>query len=43
MSGAPPPITPLTGEGTTGIATNPAEMNFKQLRAYERERLKKKG
>lgn len=35
--GAPAPITPLSGEGTTGIVTDPAKMDFKQLRAYRRE------
>lgn len=40
--GAPAPITPLSGEGNTGIVTDPAKMDFKQLRAYERERARGK-
>ena len=40
--GAPAPITPLSGEGTTGIVTDPAKMDFKQLREYERNRRKAK-
>lgn len=36
--GAPPPITPLNGDGTAGIQTDPAKMSFKQLREYERSR-----
>lgn len=36
--GAPAPITPLSGEGTTGVVTDPAQMSYKQLRAYERAR-----
>lgn len=40
--GAPAPITPLSGEGNTGIVTDPAKMDFKQLRAYERERARSK-
>jgi hypothetical protein len=38
----PPPITPLSGEGTSGVNTDPAKMNFKELRAYERARSTKK-
>lgn len=34
----PPPITPLTGEGDSGIQTDPSKMSFSQLRAYERAR-----
>lgn len=41
--GAPAPITPLSGEGTTGVVTDPSQMNFKQLRAYERARNTKKA
>jgi len=40
--GAPAPITPLTGEGVSGIQTDPSKMDFKQLRAYERERARKR-
>lgn len=40
--GAPAPITPLTGEGSSGVVTDPAKMNFQQLRAYERERARKR-
>ncbi|HEY2002158.1 MAG TPA: hypothetical protein VGG80_07555 [Acidobacteriaceae bacterium] len=40
--GAPAPITPLNGEGTSGVVTDPAKMNFQQLRAYERERARKR-
>jgi hypothetical protein len=36
--GAPPPITPLNGEGSSGIQTDPSKMSFKQLREYERSR-----
>jgi len=41
--GAPAPITPLSGEGTTGIVTDPAKMDFKQLREYERNRRREKA
>lgn len=41
--GAPAPITPLNGEGTSGVVTDPAKMNFQQLRAYERERARKRN
>jgi hypothetical protein len=34
----PTPITPLTGEGDSGIQTDPSKMSFSQLRAYERAR-----
>lgn len=40
--GAPPPITPLSGSGTGSVNTDPAKMNFKELRAYERERARSK-
>lgn len=40
--GPPPPITPLTGDGSVGVQTDPAKMDYKQLRAYERERNKKR-
>lgn len=36
--GAPAPITPLNGEGTTGINTDPSKMSYKELRAYHRAR-----
>lgn len=39
--GAPPPITPLNGEGSSGIQTDPSKMTFKQLREYERSRREK--
>lgn len=39
--GAPPPITPLNGEGSSGIQTDPSKMSFKQLREYERSRREK--
>lgn len=39
--GAPAPITPLNGDGTSGITTDPAKMTYKQLREYERARRKK--
>lgn len=41
--GAPAPITPISGEGTAGINTDPSKMNFRELRAFERERSKKKA
>lgn len=34
--GAPAPITPLDGEGTAGINTDPAKMSYKELRAYHK-------
>lgn len=40
--GAPPPITPLNGDGTAGIQTDPAKMSYKELRAYERARAREK-
>jgi hypothetical protein len=40
--GAPPPITPLSGSGAGSVNTDPAKMNFKELRAYERERARSK-
>lgn len=36
--GAPPPITPLNGDGGAGINTDPSKMSFKELREYERSR-----
>jgi hypothetical protein len=41
--GAPAPITPLSGEGQSGgINTDPAKMSYKELRAYERARVRNK-
>lgn len=40
--GAPAPITPLSGEGSTGIVTDPAKMDFKQLRQFRREEAQKR-
>lgn len=40
--GAPPPITPLSGSGAGSVNTDPSKMNFKELRAYERERARSK-
>lgn len=40
--GAPPPITPIAMSGTTPVQLDPAKMDFKQLRAYERERRQRK-
>jgi hypothetical protein len=40
--GAPPPITPLSGSGAGSVNTDPAKMNFKELRAYERARARSK-
>ncbi len=36
--GAPAPITPISLGGTNAPAVDPAKMDFKQLRAYERDR-----
>jgi hypothetical protein len=41
-SGAPPPITPISTTGSGTVVTDPAKMSFAQLRAYEREKLRKK-
>jgi hypothetical protein len=38
VSGAPAPIVPLEMSGTEGVVTDPAKMNFKQLRSYERQK-----
>lgn len=38
--GAPAPITPISTSGSGSIVIDPAKMDFKQLRAYERERRK---
>lgn len=40
--GAPPPITPLSGSGTGAVNTDPSKMTYKELRAYERERARKR-
>ena len=40
--GAPAPITPIQTSGTTPVTMDPAKMDFKQLREYERGRLKRK-
>jgi hypothetical protein len=37
-AGAPAPITPIASSGSVVVNTDPAKMNFKELRAYERER-----
>ena len=42
VSGAPPPIVPLDTSESVNTITDPAKMNFKQLRAYERARQKKR-
>jgi hypothetical protein len=36
--GAPAPITPIETSGSGSVVLDPAKMNFKQLRAYEREK-----
>lgn len=36
--GAPPPITPISGTGAGTVVLDPAKMDYKQLRAYERQR-----
>lgn len=40
--GAPAPITPLSGEGSTGIVTDPAKMDYKQLREFRRNEAREK-
>lgn len=40
--GAPAPITPIATSGTGSIAVDPAKMDFKQLREYERQRAREK-
>lgn len=40
--GAPPPITPLSGSGSGSVNTDPSKMSFKELRAFERERARRK-
>lgn len=41
--GAPAPITPLSGEGTVGINTDPSKMSYKELRAFRREQAQSKA
>lgn len=41
--GAPAPITPLSGEGTVGINTDPSRMSYKELRAFRREQAREKA
>src|ERR1700749_24609 len=41
-TGAPPPITPLSTSGSGTVNTDPSKMSFAELRAYEREKLRKK-
>lgn len=40
--GAPPPITPISATGAGTVNLDPAKMSFQELRAYERERRKKR-
>jgi hypothetical protein len=40
--GAPAPITPLDGEGSGGINTDPSKMTYKELRAYHRDQEREK-
>lgn len=40
--GAPAPITPIATSGSGSINVDPAKMNFQELRAYERERRKRR-
>ena len=40
--GAPAPITPISTSGTGSIVLDPAKMDYKQLRAYEREKAKRR-
>ena len=40
--GAPPPITPISAQGSGTVVTDPSKMDFKQLRAYEREKQRSK-
>lgn len=41
-TGAPPPITPLNTSGAGSVNTDPSKMSFQELRAFEREKLRKK-
>lgn len=36
--GAPPPITPISASGAGTVVVDPSKMDYKQLRAYERQR-----
>lgn len=40
--GAPPPITPISTTGSGTVNTDPSKMSFAELRAYEREKRRKK-
>jgi hypothetical protein len=42
-STAPPPITPISSQGAGTVTVDPSKMDFKQLRAFEREKNKRKG
>jgi hypothetical protein len=42
-STAPPPITPISSQGAGTVVTDPSKMDFRQLRAFEREKNKRKG
>jgi hypothetical protein len=42
-STAPPPITPISTAGAGTVQLDPSKMDFRQLRAYEREKNKRKG
>ena len=41
--GAPAPITPIQLSGSNPPPVDPAKMDFKQLRAYEKERARQRG
>jgi hypothetical protein len=41
-TGAPPPITPIATTASGTVNTDPARMSFAELRAYERQRNKKR-
>jgi len=42
-STAPPPITPISSQGAGTVTIDPSKMDFRQLRAFEREKNKRKG
>lgn len=42
VSGAPAPITPLNSSGSVNTNTDPSKMSYKELRAYERARARKR-
>jgi hypothetical protein len=42
-TGAPAPIVPLQSQASAQTNTDPAKMDYKSLRAYERERARNKG